>query len=66
MKTSTKRIGALALTVSLAASLAACGGSGNANQTEPGVTNTNTDQTESNIISGISALSSGYDDNPVL
>ena len=65
MKKLAKRIGALTLTASLAASLAGCGG-GNANRTEPGVANTNTDQTEFNIISGISALSGGYDDNPVL
>ena len=66
MKHLTKRIGAAALAASLAASLAGCGGSGNANQVEPGVANTNTDQTEFSIISGISALSGGYDDNPVL
>lgn len=66
MKTLAKRIGAFALSAGVAVSLAGCGGGGNANQTEPGVANTNTDQTEFNIISGISALSSGYDDNPVL
>ena len=66
MKTLAKRIGASIALVGIAASLAGCGGGGNANQTEPGVANTNTDQTEFNIISGISALSSGYDDNPVL
>ena len=51
--------------VMLLALLTACGGGNNgpANSGEP---NTNTDQTEFNIISGISALSSGYDDNPVL
>lgn len=65
MKTSVKRIGALVALAGLTASLAGCGG-GNANQVEPGVANTNTDQTEFNIISGISALSGGYDDNPVL
>src|SRR5699024_2142754 len=60
-----KRIGASIALAGIAASLAGCGG-GNTNQVEPGVANTNTDQTEFNIISGISALSSGYDDNPVL
>lgn len=66
MKTLAKRIGAFALSAGVAVSLAGCGGGGNTNQVEPGVANTNTDQTEFNIISRISALSSGYDDNPVL
>lgn len=66
MKHLAKRIGALAMTASLAASLAACGGGGNANRVEPGTVNTNVDQTDFNIISGISALSGGYDDNTVL
>lgn len=65
MKTFAKRIGASIALAGIAASLAGCGG-GNTNQVEPGTVNTNTDQTEFNIISGISALSSGYDDNPVL
>ena len=65
MKTLAKRIGASIALVGIAASLAGCGG-GNTNQVEPGTVNTNTDQTEFSIISGISALSSGYDDNPVL
>ena len=65
MKTLAKRIGASIALVGIAASLAGCGG-GNTNQVEPGTVNTNTDQTEFNIISGISALSRGYDDNPVL
>lgn len=65
MKTLAKRIGASIALAGIAASLAGCGG-GNTNQVEPGTVNTNTDQTEFNIISGISALSSGYDDNPVL
>ena len=48
----------------LLGTLAACGGGGDAgNNGEP---NTDTSQTEFNVISGISALSSGYDDNPVL
>lgn len=65
MKTLAKRIGASIALAGIAASLAGCGG-GNTNQVEPGTVNANTDQTEFNIISGISALSSGYDDNPVL
>ncbi|MCI8440488.1 MAG: extracellular solute-binding protein [Oscillospiraceae bacterium] len=49
----------------MAGLLAGCGGGGggNVNNGEP---NTNTEQTEFDVISGISALSSGYDDNPVL
>ena len=46
------------------ASQASCGGSGNT--VEPGTVNTNTEQTSFNIISGISALSGGYDSNEVL
>ena len=65
MKTLAKRIGASIALAGIAASLAGCGG-GNTNQVEPGTVNTNTDQTEFNIISGIAALSCGYDDNPVL
>ncbi len=44
--------------------LTGCGSKGGAaNSGEP---NMSTDQTSFNVISGISALSSGYDDNPVL
>ena len=65
MKTFAKRIGAVVALAGITASLAGCGG-GSTNKTEPGVANTNVDQTEFNIISGISALSGGYDDNEVL
>jgi len=64
-----KKIACLVLAGVMAGSLAACGGDGggsgggNSNSGEP---NTSTEQTEFNIISGISALSSGYNDNPVL
>ncbi len=51
--------------VMLLALLTACG-SGNNGPANSGEPNTNTDQTEFNVISGISALSGGYDDNPVL
>ena len=64
MKTSTKRMGALVALLGITASLAGCGGSGNT--VEPGTVNTNTEQTEFKIISGISALSGGYDSNEVL
>ena len=66
MKTSFKRITALALTASMAASLCACGGKSSTPKAEPGVANTNTDQTNFEIVGGISALSGGYDNNEVL
>ena len=56
----------LLASVMVLALLTACGGDSGNNSTEPGAANTNTDQTEFNVISGISALSGGYDDNPVL
>lgn len=65
MKTSTKRMGALVALLGVTASLTACGG-GSANTVEPGTVNTNTEQTDFKIISGISALSGGYDSNEVL
>ena len=65
MRKSLKKVLSLGLAAgSLAGLLAGCGGGGgNVNSGEP---ITNTEQTEFNVISGISALSSGYDDNPVL
>lgn len=66
MKTFAKRIVAVVALAGITASLAGCGGGSSNNKTEPGVANTNVDQTEFNIISGISALSGGYDDNEVL
>mgnify|MGYP001060993952 CR=1 FL=1 len=56
---------AAVMLLAVLAVLAACGGSDGpaASSGEP---NTSTDQTEFHVISGISALSSGYDDNPVL
>ena len=65
MKTSTKRMGALVALLGVTASLTACGG-GSGNTVESGTVNTNTEQTSFNIISGISALSGGYDSNDVL
>ena len=56
MKTSFKRITALALTAGMAASLCACGGKPSTPKAEPGVANTNTDQTNFEIVGGISAL----------
>lgn len=46
--------------------LSACGGSGSTENPNDGTVNENTDQTEFDIVSGISALSKGYDDNVVL
>lgn len=50
---------------SLAVSMTACG-SKKGNNTEAGVANTDTSQTEFDIMGGISALSKGYDKNEVL
>ena len=46
-------------------SMAACGNKAE-NYYEPGVTNTDTSQTDFTIMGGISALSPGYEDNEVL
>lgn len=61
-----KRLGACAALAGILASLAACGGGSAAPTVEPGVANTSTEQTDFTIVSGISALSGGYDDNAVL
>ena len=62
-----KKFVSLALAgVMLLGTLAACGGNSDTPGTPDGEPNTNTEQTEFNVISGISALSSGYKDNPVL
>ena len=61
-----KKFASLALAGTLLlGTLAGCGGGGGENP-GGGEANTNTEQTEFNVISGISALSSGYNDNPVL
>ena len=65
MKTLAKRIAASAALAAMMTSLIGCGGT-NQNQVEPGTVNPNTEQTSFNIISGISALSGGYDQNSVL
>ena len=68
MRNRMKKIAALGLTAVLSLGLlAGCGGQGDTpSSADPGTPNTNTDQTDFKIISGISALSGGYDDNPVL
>ncbi len=47
-------------------SLSACGSGSGSNNVEQGTVNEDTSQTEFSIMGGISALSSGYDDNEVL
>ncbi len=62
-----KKFMALALATLLALStLTACGGGGGKANVNDGTMNENTDQTTFKVVSGISALSPGYDDNPVL
>lgn len=53
------------LAAAMVASLTACGGGGG-NKVEPGTVNEDTSQTEFSIMGGISALSSGYENNEVL
>lgn len=60
-----KKAAAGTLAASMALSLSACGDKGG-NTAEPGTVNENTDQTEFSIMGGISALSSGYENNEVL
>lgn len=50
----------------LLGTLTACGGGNASANVNNGEVNENTDQTEFHVVSGISALSPGYDDNPVL
>lgn len=61
-----KKTTACVLAVGLAASMAACGSSKKEEKAEKGVANTDTSQTEFDIMGGISALSKGYEDNEVL
>lgn len=66
-KTWIKRTVAGTALLGIAASLAACGTSGAGVSTgETGEANANADQTSFHIVSGISALSGGYDSNTVL
>ena len=52
--------------LTLLAFLTACGGGENNAPANSGEPNADTSQTEFHVLSGISALSSGYEDNPVL
>lgn len=61
-----KKTTACVLAAGLAASMAACGSSKKEEKAEKGVANTDTSQTEFDIMGGISALSKGYEDNEVL
>ncbi|MCI5698827.1 MAG: extracellular solute-binding protein [Lachnospiraceae bacterium] len=60
-----KKVVSCTLVAGLAVSMTACGGK-SGNKTEPGVANTDTSQTEFDIMGGISALSKGYEKNEVL
>ena len=53
------------LAAGMVLSMTACGGK-TTSKAEPGVANTDTSQTEFDIMGGISALSKGYDKNEVL
>ncbi len=59
-----KKALSMSLIAGLTVPLAACGGSGSSQQSAEA--NTDTSQTEFSIMGGMSALSSGYDDNEVL
>lgn len=60
-----KKVFFCAATAGLAVSMTACGGK-EKEKAEPGVANTDTSQTEFDIMGGISALSKGYEKNEVL
>ena len=61
-----KRVVSCTLIAGLAASMTACGGGKGEKKVEQGVANTDTSQTEFDIMGGISALSKGYENNEVL
>lgn len=61
-----KKTVAVGLIMSMAVSMAACGQSGTTSSGNSGEANTDGTQTEFSVLAGISALSSGYDDNEVL
>ena len=67
MKNKMRKLMASALVLSMtAAALSGCGKKEEAAKAEPGEAITDASQTEFNVLSGMSALSGGYDDNPVL
>ena len=67
MKKKMKRVLTVAMATCMAASmLAGCGSQGSAGQKEPAEASDDTSQTSFNVLSGMSALSGGYDDNVVL
>jgi putative aldouronate transport system substrate-binding protein len=62
-----KKVVSCSVIAGMMVSMTACGGgSSTASNSEPGVANDDTSQTEFSIIGGMSALSKGYDDNEVL
>ncbi len=61
-----ERAMATTIVATLLVSTVGCGSSKQTIKTEPGVANNDTSQTDFTIMGGISALSSGYDDNVVL
>jgi putative aldouronate transport system substrate-binding protein len=62
-----KKVVSCSIIAGMMVSMTACGGgSSTASNSEPGVANEDTSQTEFSIIGGMSALSKGYDDNEVL
>lgn len=61
-----KKTTACVLAAGLAVSMAACGSGKKEEKAEKGVANTDTSQTEFDIMGGISALSKGYENNEVL
>ncbi len=61
-----KKTVSAALTAGMVLSLAACGGSGKSANKNDGTPNDDTSQTEFEIMGGMGALSSGYEDNVVL
>ena len=61
-----KSVISCALVAAMLVSLSACGKKGGNNNVEPGTVNEDTSQTDFSIMGGISALSSGYDNNEVL
>ena len=67
MKKKMKRVLTVAMATCMAASmLAGCGSQGSAGQKEPAEASDDTSQTSFNVLSGMSALSGGYDENVVL
>lgn len=65
-KTLFKKLASCTLVTALAVSMTACGGKGGSGDGPSSEANTDTSQTDFNVMGGISALSKGYDKNEVL